>query len=123
MRRPTFEDSLAPFFKAMEKTKEALDNLPKSVQVYLSIVGLDNDLPDSEICVVDTNITTSSEGIPPDEKLLQQFVQGHIIWTFGIGLHCSIQEDHGAPMFRNLLPNLKKVIVPSAIMNHVLLYS
>jgi hypothetical protein len=115
VRRSAFEDS---FFKAMEKTKEALDSLPKSVQVYLSVVGLDNDLSDSEICVVDTNITTGSEGTPPDEKLLQEFAQGHIIGTFGIGLHCSIQEDHGAPAFRNLLP--KKAIVSSAIVNQVL---
>jgi len=102
----------------MEKTKEALDNLPKSVQAHLSIVGLDNDLSDSEICVVDTDIKTRFEGIPPDEKLLQEFSKGHIIGTFGTGAYCSMREDRGAPRFRNLLR--KKVIVSPVIADQIL---
>ena len=101
----------------MEKTKEALDNLPKSTQVHLSIVGLDNDLSDSEICMVDTNITAGSEGTP-DERLLQEFAQGHIIRTFRIGFHCSMQVDHGVLQFRNVLP--KKVLTSSAIVNQII---
>ena len=115
--RSAFEDSLAPFFKAMEKTKEALENLPKFTKVHLSIVGPDNDLSDSEICVVDTNIATDSQRTP-DEKLLQEFSQGHIIGTFGIGVYCSTLEDRDVPRFRNLLR--KKVIVSSAIVDQIL---
>lgn len=95
----------------------ALENLPKSAKVHLSVVGPNNDLSDSEICVVDTNITTDSQRTP-DEKLLQEFAQGHIIGTFGIGIYCSMQEDRGAPLFRNLLR--RKVIVSSAIVDQIL---
>ena len=115
--RSAFEDSLAPFFKAMDETEMALENVPKSAKVYLSVIGLNNDLSDSEICVVDTNITTDSQRTP-DEKLLQEFAQGHIIGTFGIGIYCSMQEDRGRPLFRNLLR--KKVIMSSAIVDQIL---
>jgi len=112
--RSAFEDSLTPFFKAMNNTKEALENLPGFAQVHLSVVGPDNDLSDSEICVVDTNVTTGSEGTP-DERLLQEFAQGRIIGTFGIGVYGSLREDR---RFRNLLP--KKVILSSAVVNQIL---
>ncbi|KIM36847.1 hypothetical protein M413DRAFT_31454 [Hebeloma cylindrosporum] len=111
--RSAFEDSLAPFFKAMDNTKNTLENLPEFAKAHLSVVGLDNDLSDSEICVVDTNIATNPERTP-DEKLLQEFAQGHIIGTFGIGVYGSMRGDR---RFRNLLP--RKVIVSSAIVDKI----
>ncbi|KIM36810.1 hypothetical protein M413DRAFT_284886 [Hebeloma cylindrosporum] len=119
VRRSAFEDSLAPFFKAMEQTKESLDILPRSTEVRLSVVGPDNDLSDSEICVVNSNIAPATERRPPDDRLLQAFARGHIIGTFEIGVLFSMQEGHGAPRFRNLLS--KKVIASSAIVNQILL--
>jgi len=114
--RSAFEDSLIPFFKAMDETRKALENPHKIAKVYLSVVGPDNDLSDSEVCVVDTSITTDSQSTP-DEKLLREFAQGHIIGTFGIGIYCSMQNDDGVPQFRNLLR--KKVIISSAIVNQI----
>ena len=64
---------------------------------------------------MDTNITTGSEGTP-DERLLQEFAQGRIIGTFGIGVYGSMREDR---RFRNLLP--KKVILSSVVVNQILL--
>jgi len=115
--RSAFEDSLTPFFKAMDETRKALENPHKIAEVYLSVVGPDNDLSDSEVCVVDTNITTDSQRTP-DDKLLREFAQGHIIGTFGIGIYCSMQNDDGVPQFRNLLR--KKVIMSSAIVDQIL---
>ena len=78
----------------------ALENVPKSTKVYLSVVGLNNDLSDSEICLVDTNITTDSQRTP-DEKLLQEFTprpynrdiwNRHLLLNARRSLCASVQE-------------------------------
>jgi hypothetical protein len=108
--RSDFEESLSPFFKAMDQSTRALENVPKSAKVHLSVIGPDIDLSDSEICTVDANIKEDAPRTP-QSRLLQEFAQARVVGTLGIGIYCSMQEGCDAPRFRNLLP--KKVFVSS----------
>jgi hypothetical protein len=62
------------------------------------------------VCVVNTPVPAAS----PNEKLLQEFAEGLIVGTVGIGVYCSMGADphRGTPQLRNLLP--MKIITSSA---------
>ena len=86
-----FRGFLSPIFEVMDETKRALENPLEFTKAHSSVVSLDNDLSNSdlEIYMADMNITANSAKRTSDKKLLQEFTQGHIINTFGIGIYCS----------------------------------